>query len=213
MNKVIAIVLLGTACAQTTARADETSLDEAAPVYRNEQAPARHATSSTFLDGAYAGAAVGPVFFRDNEIDDIDLDYDVGGQLTAYFGKRISRLRLEAELASQGVEFDPSISRFDGDLNVFRVVANVYLDVATFDLDWVDGLTPYLGGGLGIAFADIEGFDDETGFTYHGEIGLSFPVHPRIDVVPAYRYERTDFSDFEDDQEAHTIRAGARYNF
>lgn len=213
MNKVIAVVFLGTVCSQPMAWAQDAQSDEAEPVYQDEKTPEQHASSSSFLDGAYAGAAVGPVFFHDNSIDDVDLDYDVGGQFTALFGKRISRLRIEAELANQGVEFDPSISRFDGDLNVFRAVVNLYLDIATIDLDWVDGLTPYLGGGLGIAVADIEGFDDDAGFTFHGEIGVSFAVHPKIDVVPAYRYERTNFSDFEDDQEAHSIRASARYNF
>lgn len=213
MIRKMAIVCLGTVCLQPTVWAQDATPDETGPASARERAPERRSTSSSAFDGYYAGATVGPVFYRDNSIDGVDLDYDVGGQLAAFFGARYDRLRIEGEFATQGAEFDPSISRFDGDFNIFRAVASLYLDIAAFDLGAVHDVTPYIGGGLGIAFADIEGFDDDTAFTYHGEIGASFPVYRNIEVVPGYRYERSDFSDFEDDQEAHTIRASVRYNF
>ena len=167
------------------------------------------------LKGFYAGIAFGPVFYRDNSIGNVDIDYESGGQLNILAGAFLGPLRPEIELSSQYAEFDPDNSQFDGDFDVFRATVSLYFDVATIDVSWIKGgLTPYLGGGLGIAVADIEGFnDDDTGFTYHGEFGVNIPVFRQLSVVPAYRYERSDFDEFDDDTEAHTIRAGVRYTF
>jgi len=169
------------------------------------------------LKGFYAGASIGPVFFENNDIGNFDIDYDVGSQFTALIGARLGILRGEFEIASEYAEFDPSNSVFDGDVNIFRATVNAYLDIYTFnpDVKWLKGgFTPYFGGGLGIAVADIEGFDDDdAGFTVNGEAGVSIPVFKQIDVVPAYRFEWTDFDEFDDNQRAHIIRVGAHYSF
>lgn len=167
------------------------------------------------LEGVYVGAATGPVFYRDNSIDGFDLDFYSGGQLTVLAGKRLGPLRAEFEIANQGAEFDPSNSRFDGDIYIGRFTVSAYLDVTNVDVSWIKGgITPYLGGGAGVAVADVEGFDDDdTGFTAHGEAGFSFPIHKRIEIVPAYRFEWADFDDFDRNHKAHTIRVGGRYSF
>ncbi|MGI9450337.1 MAG: outer membrane protein [Geminicoccaceae bacterium] len=213
MIKKAAFVCLGTVCLQPTVWAHDVPPAETQSVAHGEQEPEQRSKLASAFDGFYVGATIGPVFYRDNSIDDVDLDYEAGRQLSVFVGTRLSRLRIEAEFVNQGVEFDPSTSRFDGDLYIFRAVAGVYLDIARFKVGGLDDVTPYLGGGFGVADADIEGFDDDVGFTYHGGIGVSFPVNANFDIVAGYRYERTDFSEFDDDQEAHTIRAGARYNF
>ena len=122
----------------------------------------------------------------------------------------VSKLRS----ARKEPSFDPSNSVFDGDFDVFRATANLYLDFGTFPVNLVKTITPYIGGGVGIAVADIEGFDDDdSAFTFHGEAGVSFPIWRNVELVPAYRYERADFDEFDDAQEAHVVRVGARYNF
>jgi opacity protein-like surface antigen len=212
------VSLLPSAWAQQASPADEPTIitppEARGSDYAEDPVPAGRARSTSPLAGFYAGAIVGPVFFRDNSVGAIDIDYETGGQLAAFFGKRFGILRTEAEIASQGVEFDPSNSQFDGDLSIFRATANLYLDVASFDAGRVHGITPYVGGGLGFAVADIEGFDDDdAAFTAQGEVGVSVPIIARLDVISAYRFEWTDFEEFDDDQHAHTLRVGARYNF
>ncbi len=178
------------------------------------QAPARSSKLPAMIDSVYVGGSLGPVFYEDNSIDAFDLDYETGGQITAFGGVRIGALRIEAEIGSQGTEFDPSNSAFDGDIDIFRATANLYLDLGTFPVGLVKTITPYVGGGVGVAAVDIEGFEDDTSaFTFHGEVGASFPIWRNIDLVPAYRYERSDFDDFDDDQVGHVVRMGARYNF
>ena len=142
-------------------------------------------------------------------------DFETGGQITVLAGKRLGPLRVEAEIASQGAEFDPSNSRFDGDIYIGRFTASAYVDITNIDVSWIKGgITPYLGGGAGIAVVDVESVDDDDeGFTAHGEAGFSFPIHKRVEIVPAYRYEWADFDDFDRNHRAHTIRVGGRYNF
>ncbi|MGI9434808.1 MAG: outer membrane protein [Geminicoccaceae bacterium] len=194
--------------------ANASASENAGPASVEERASDRQSWLPPGLDRFYAGATVGPVFLRDNSVGAVDLDYDVGSEITALAGVGFGKLRAEVEFASQFAEFDPSISRFKGDLHVFRATAGFYLDIVTIDFDWVRGVTPYVGAGAGIAVADIESFDDDdTGFTAHGEVGFSFPVHSRIDVFPAYRLEWADFDTLDDDHVAHVVRAGARYNF
>ena len=175
----------------------------------------RHTKKRSALDGVYVGGATGPVFYRDNSIEDFDLDFETGGQITVLAGKRLGPLRVEAEIASQGAEFDPSNSRFDGDIYIGRFTASAYVDITNIDVSWIKGgITPYLGGGAGIAVVDVESVDDDDeGFTAHGEAGFSFPIHKRVEIVPAYRYEWADFDDFDRNHRAHTIRVGGRYNF
>jgi opacity protein-like surface antigen len=225
MMKHIAMSCLAAMVLQPMAWAQEVSSEEGPTVLTGEetgassaagQAKAKPAKGPSALEGFHAGVAVGPVYFRDNEIGNFDIDYDTGSQFTVHAGTRFNILRTEIELGSQYAEFDPSNSIFDGDVSIFRATVNAYLDIYTIDVNWIKhgGLTPYIGGGLGVAVADIEGFDDDdVGFTVNGEAGVSFPIFKQIDIVPAYRFEWTDFDEFDDNQKAHTIRVGGRYRF
>ncbi len=214
------MLLLPSALAQQATPEERPTIltgDEAGAASAAERTNPYSTKEPSALEGFHAGVAIGPVYFRDNEIGNFDIDYDTGSQFTALFGTRFNILRTEFEIASQYAEFDPSNSVFDGDVSIFRATVNAYLDIYTINagVEWLrGGFTPYIGGGLGVAVADIEGFDDDdTGFTVNGEAGVSIPIFPKIDVVPAYRFEWTDFDEFDDNQKAHTIRVGARYSF
>lgn len=218
MIKHIAAFCLTSVALQPVAWAHEetTGADRDINVPAQELDEAYPSERRSGLKGVYVGGATGPVFYRDNSIEGFDLDFYSGGQLAVYAGKRLGRLRAEVEIANQGAEFDPSDSRFDGDIYIGRFTASAFVDLATIDVNWIKGggLTPYLGGGAGVAVADVEGFDDDdTGFTAHGEVGVSFPIIKKVELVPAYRYEWADFDDFDKNHKAHTIRIGARYNF
>jgi opacity protein-like surface antigen len=87
------------------------------------------------------------------------------------------------------------------------------------------GIRPYLGGGVGFYHASATDavFTMANGapFTQHGgsgdnalmfgEIGASYPLTPRLSVVPAYRY--TEFFAEQGNQGAHIVKIGLRYAF
>jgi OOP family OmpA-OmpF porin len=99
-----------------------------------------------------------------------------------------------------------AFGRFDGDVEQFGVMANVYYD---FQLpQWFPNMpvaiVPYIGGGVGYMWTDIDargvrrgapgdGVDisDTAGqFAYQGIAGLSFPITsvPGLAITAEYRY-------------------------
>ncbi len=161
-------------------------------------------------DGPYIGFALAPQFFSRNEAGDVTVDFDTGIAFSALFGYKLSNLRLEGELAYQKVE-GTSTTNVNADVDIVRFTGAAYYD---FDLF---GLKPYLGGGMGVASLDASGDfeDDDTGFTWHGEAGLTFNLTDQFAILPAYRYEWTDtnLGTFDKAQTAHAFRITLRYQF
>ena len=62
----------------------------------------------------------------------------------------------------------------------------------------LDSPSPYIGGGIGIANISIDGEDgndvedDETGVTFHGELGLTYNLTDSFALMPQYRFEWFD---------------------
>ncbi len=161
-------------------------------------------------DGLYIGFALASQFFSDNEAGDVAVDFDTGIAMSALFGYKLSNLRFEGELAYQRVE-GTSTRNVNAEVEVVRFTGATYYDFHLFFLK------PYLGGGMGVANLAASGDfeDDDSGFTWHGEAGLSFNLTDQLAILPAYRYEwiDTNLGTFDRAQTAHAFRVTLRYQF
>lgn len=169
--------------------------------------------NQTFVDnqdGLYIGFALAPQRFADNVAGDVTIDFDTGVAFSGLIGYRLSSLRLEGEFARQTVE-GTSKTNVNADIDIVRFTGAAYYDFDLFKLK------PYLGGGMGVANLDATGDfdDDDSGFTWHSEVGLTLNVTDRFAILPAYRYEwtDTDLGTFNEAQGAHAFRVSLRYRF
>jgi opacity protein-like surface antigen len=90
-------------------------------------------------------------------------------------------------------------NEYTADLESWLGLANVYIDLTTWR-----GITPYVGGGIGLAWIDVQGFKDVNvpqGAVYYGDsdkastnfawalyAGLSYDVTPQFTLDLGYRY-------------------------
>jgi opacity protein-like surface antigen len=95
-------------------------------------------------------------------------------------------------------------NEYTADLESWVGLANVYIDLVTWR-----GLTPYVGGGIGLAYVDVQGFKDvnvpqsgiyygnqdtsSTNFAWALYAGVSYDVTDQFTLDLAYRY--TDLGD------------------
>ena len=161
----------------------------------------------------YVQGAVGQSTFWDVEVEDSD---DAEFDFLAFFisgavGYRLSpNFRAEGEWLYESADIDDSSE----ELEVIRVTASGYYDLAPTSLVGFSNIRPYVGGGGGVALLEL-GSDDENELTFHAEAGLSVPIFERIEFVPGIRFEYTFLSDDEDESDLWItqLRAGLRYNF
>ncbi|MBL8846692.1 MAG: porin family protein [Hyphomicrobium zavarzinii] len=101
-------------------------------------------------------------------------------------------------------------NEYTADIESWLGLVNAYIDLGTWR-----GITPYVGGGIGIASLDVQGFKDvnvprnsvfygdkdnsTTNFAWALYAGISYDVTPQFTLDLGYRY--TDLGD------AHTGRA------
>ncbi|MEM8935365.1 MAG: P44/Msp2 family outer membrane protein [Pseudomonadota bacterium] len=152
--------------------------------------------------GSHAGVAAGG----------IDLSAEDAGVLVTGSGNLGTSV---ADLVAAG----------EGDVSTLFVMANLIYDVET-----PGPLTPYIGGGIGVGFVDVEyapsgvGIIDDsaTTFAYQVKAGLAYELTPLTDLFVGYRYrattdaevEATLFSaDFDIENSASVIEAGITVGF
>lgn len=146
----------------------------------------------------YAGGAIGTATFFDQ--GNIEYDY-LGFVIAGQVGYRWTPdIRLEAEIAYESTEAEVSGINFDVD--VLRLGASAYYD---FHGVSIGGMTPFAGGGLGLA--DLDGRAGVVGTepSAHIDGGASLTLGTNIDVVPMARWELTD------DASNFQLRVGARF--
>jgi len=93
-----------------------------------------------------------------------------------------------------GVTVGDLVADGQGDLSTTFVMANVF-----YDFNTGGRLTPFIGGGAGIGFVDVNYApsgvaiiqDDATEFAYQGVAGVAYEVSPAIELLLAYRYRAT----------------------
>lgn len=124
-----------------------------------------------------------------------------------------------------GVSVGDLVADGRGELQTVYVFANIL-----YDLDLNGPITPYIGGGVGVGFVDVEYVpsdvgiidDSATQFAYQGIIGAAYEATPRVTLFTSARYrgtldaevEASLFSaDFDVENRAFVFDAGLRFAF
>lgn len=146
-----------------------------------------------FLDESdYAGPA-GPVSI------DTDTGYDFGGAIGYALPLRVLGVfqpRYEIEVSY----FDADVSEAagaaaTGNAEALSIFFNGYYDIR---FDGLDRLTPYVGGGAGVSFVDLDATApgasfaraDDTVFAGHFAAGATFALSERLELFGEGRYLR-----------------------
>lgn len=200
---------------------------------------AQHASAA----GLYGAARGGFTFTDDHDFSatpainvttELDNGYGVGvalGYDTGPVDNNIG-LRLEAEYMYRQNEVDThssggaQLAGPTGEINSHAYMANAYLDFHNGS-----AVTPYIGGGVGVAQVSYDDYgvtaipnvldDDDTVFAYQGIAGASYKVTPQIKLTADYRYFATEDPELtsvagtatETEYATHNIFAGVEYSF
>lgn len=171
--------------------------------------------SSSADSGPYISFLVGGINSEDVNADDVNVEYDTGFAFAGQFGYNFQNIRL-------GGEFGYQIADGESDADVREEISTTRFTLnGYFDIPLAPTFGPYVGGGLGVANLrsgdDLsDGFDDEdSAFTWHGEVGLNIGLNDRFFVGPAYRYQWID-SNIGGQSEplvSHIFGVSLRYQF
>ncbi|MDR6952121.1 opacity protein-like surface antigen [Ancylobacter sp. 3268] len=148
-----------------------------------------------FNETPYAGAP----------LDDAGLiGIGIGGRFSDWL-----RLDLTADYRTQA---DYAIDGVTGDYSVATLLANAYVDLGT----WYR-ITPYVGAGIGLGYADLDapGFGSGLGLAWAAMGGVAVELAPNWQLDLGYRYLSLENVDLggglpDLDQPAHEIRIGLR---
>jgi len=167
------------------------------------------------------------------------IEFDPGVYVGGTAGYDFGLIRLEGELSYRQNDMDTLSDRgdtnfhyssVDGDVGLFAVMANAFLDIHNDS-----PITPYIGGGIGVATiylsetsANIDGIrqpiyaeDDESVFAYQIGCGLDIALNRQTSLDIGYRYFGTETARFnsdwnqsvEFDTESHNVAIGFRFKF
>lgn len=179
----------------------------------------------------YVSAFIGTNMVKDTTITDYSasppyrdrLEFDPGTYGGVTGGIDFGMLRLEGEISYRGNEVDSlteedgtTHSDFDGYVGLTAFMLNAFIDIETGSM-----VTPYVGGGVGLANLSIEDLpfyedDDDTVLAYQLGAGLGFNITRSFTVDLGYRYfdtERADFYKASMDYRSHAVAVGFRYTF
>jgi len=180
-------------------------------------------------EGLYIGGGLGLNYHEDADVEgpflDGDIELDLGYAILGVVGYSFDGPRIEGELsyrnngtneanlvntAPRAIDTSP-----DGQYETVALMANAYYDIGTGTF-----VTPYLGVGVGGAYADYDDIGDDIVFAYQGIVGASFALDDNLEAFVDYRYFATTDVDggkigraAEIDNRHHTLMAGLRYNF
>jgi opacity protein-like surface antigen len=187
-------------------------------------------------NSVYLELKAGAAYLTDSELEadltaDVDVTYDIGWLVDGAVGyAHESGLRGELALGYRSneldeFEFSGMSVEGDGRLAAFTAMANGYYD---FYLDRYGtqgpaaNLTPFIGGGVGVAILDVDDDDDnvssesDTVFAYQAIAGLSYAFTRNIAGSLSYAYFATTdakFGEAELDYNSHNVMLGIRYSF
>lgn len=193
------------------------------------------AAASRYYVSLFGGAS----FPDDFEIGVINVDgetpLDTGYLLgLACGGAILDNLRLEGEVSYARNEVDGAIVfsgqgsfASDGEVSATFVLASLW-----YDFTIGSGLTPYAGGGAGVAFVDQEldialvgGFssdDTDSAFAWQLGAGVKYALRRDLAIELGYRFRRVEGLDFETAPpfglenaalQSHYALAGLTYSF
>jgi len=159
--------------------------------------------------GVFAGAAWTPDFTGQMCGCDWDFTTDTGFALGVVVGTKVwDAMRVEVELSGtsndiSGVYSEFYNTTFDGDsVDAVYLMGNLW-----YDFYVGNGFTPYVGGGIGVAWVST-GIDDFTpdlweldgsGFAYQLGAGVRFDVAQNVGLDLGYRFKAVPGLDIDDD--------------
>lgn len=165
-------------------------------------------------------------------------DFDKGYLFSGAMGYRLSNnLRIEGELSYRKADIDNQTvsvaglsvavgdyATVSGSVSTTALMANLAYDFE------VDGLKPYLLGGIGAAKVSINDAkinstaiadDSDTVLAFQIGAGVNYAVSETVDIGIGYRYMRTadpSFTDaggssFDSEHSSHSLMAGVTFGF
>ncbi|MEM6413436.1 MAG: P44/Msp2 family outer membrane protein [Pseudomonadota bacterium] len=253
----VATGLVFFAGAQSAAIAGDYYISGSGSVVFQEDSTNEGAFVGPFSTGNGGAIPAGTVL-QDGSAVGWDTDFNTGFAISGAVGKYYGPFRGEFEVAYQnagvdthtGVSAGPTdLSGFDaavlisdrqqqlgvtvadlvadgqGDLETIFLMAN-----AIYDFDLGSPIKPYIGGGVGVGFVNVDYVpsattvidDRSTQFAYQAMAGVSYAVAPAAEVFVGYRYRATtDVSveanlftaDFDIENSASMAEAGIRLKF
>lgn len=201
-------------------------------------APAYAADDLGLYVSIFAGASFANDIDTDQESTPYSLDTKTGYLFGGIIGMNVTdAIRAEVELSHANWEADsvslvtttPTyIETFaDGDVKATFLLANAWFDFANDS-----SFTPYLGGGLGVAWADakttlgtsLNGYGPgEMGFAFQLGGGVKMDLSDHVALDLGYRFKGIQNIDFEDDAggnvysngdvHSHNAQLGLTYSF
>lgn len=174
----------------------------------------------------YVNGKAGLASVTDSNLLGGEADLKKGYGLSGAVGTTWEDLRVELELGYQRSRYD-SISfggpstNLDGHASALSTMANAWYDV---DTSW--GVTPYVGGGLGMArvksqidtlgVTPVNLESRDTAFAYQAGAGVGFNAGPNLTLSAGYRYmgaANVDLYGADAEYRSHNVEAGARLKF
>jgi opacity protein-like surface antigen len=182
--------------------------------------------------GFYLGLSAGAAIPTDTDFStggvNFTLESNPSFAVGAAAGYRFTP-NLRAELEFQYSRAEPDRITFPGgsvgvsaDVDIYTFTVGGY-----YDFRLGGGFAPYVGAGAGVAHQSVGTITftgpggvatasggDSTDFTAFGEIGLSWALSDRFELVPSYRFQWiNDGGSGADDTMQHIIKLGFRMTF
>jgi opacity protein-like surface antigen len=207
------------------------------------------ATPAAARNGAwYVGGDFGATIVEDANVDfnssaKVSVGHNTGFEGALFVGYDLGAFRLEAEgsytrasldrftnsffISAPGTTIPPGTHDVDGHVNALSFMVN-----GMFDFGDDDGLSGFVGGGVGIARVDynnVRAFanqdpyidDGDTRFAWQVVAGVRMAVSSNIDVTVKYRFFNVENLKFEDiggfkgdsSFRSHSLLGGITFNF
>jgi opacity protein-like surface antigen len=175
--------------------------------------------------GWYAGLFDGAAWPSDLDANSAaSFSADTGFAFGGVLGKQVTdNVRAELEISNWSADADSDCVGKCGvtslDVDTLSILGNVWVDIPVGA-----EVTPYVGGGLGMAGVSMDGADDDGAswnFAWQLGAGVRMAVAPATTLDLGYRYKSTtaeaeDFGfPFENDAdaEAHVLQVGVSFSF
>lgn len=254
-SKVLAAALASSAIFAGAAHAENyVSLSAGGSFLRNSDN--QGAFAGPFVTGAGTTIPAGTTLLDGTSVG-WTTEFNTGFALSGAVGRRFGPLRGEFEVAYQdngvdlhrnvrvggapiggedagvlitgspniGVSVADLVNDGEGGVDTVFLFANAFYDFSGFGK-----LKPYVGGGLGVGFADVtyrpsgvDIIDDRaTVFAWQAAAGVSYELTPRTDLFAGYRYRATSDvevnanlfpAQFDVQNRASIVEAGLRFAF
>jgi len=182
-------------------------------------------------DGVYISGNIGLAYLSDSDLSTaavpgivVETEFDYGLNVNGAMGFVVGQGRMEIEVAYRTNDID-SFSVIGvsvpggGDVTALSGLLNAFYDIKTDS-----AITPYLGGGIGVANVEIDnlsilgipfpGSEDDTVFAYQLGGGIGYAINDTMTVDLGYRYFATadpDFNGTEVEYGSHNVTIGIRF--